>query len=125
MRLDDTDVEAAYYGLSWFIRQCNLGGRPLPPEVGRLYARLDHRVRLSPTRHENGCADEDQSPSGEETWIGSSEAAQILDWSNRQVQRHAIDLGGQIVGGRWLFRESDVKDYAGRRAGDGEHRPGI
>lgn len=43
----------------------------------------------------------------------------MLSWSKRQVQRHADDLGGRIIGGRWLFRESDVRDYAAERHGDG------
>lgn len=119
MKLDDIEVQAAYYGLAAFVRQRKEACRPLPPEVGRLYERLDKRIRLSSTRHETCCGDEDPSRSQEETWIGSPEAAQMLSWSKRQVQRHADDLGGRIIGGRWLFRESDVRDYAAERHGDG------
>jgi hypothetical protein len=47
-----------------------------------------------------------------DVWIGSPRAAEILGWSKRQVQRRAADLDGQIVAGRWLFRESTVHEYA-------------
>lgn len=41
MKLDDIEVQAAYYGLAAFVRQRKEACRPLPPEVGRLYERLD------------------------------------------------------------------------------------
>lgn len=116
MRLDEGEVRAAYYGLSECVRQTNLGGRALPPGVGRLFSRLEDR--LSRGRHETSDRATDQPPSEGETWIGSPEAARMLSWSKRQVQRHALDMGGKLIGGRWMFRESDVADYA-ERNGDG------
>jgi len=112
MNLRGDDLEAAYYAVAGFIRQCCLIGRIPPPEVRRVYKRLDSHIRLSQGRHETGSTATAEASSNEETWIGSRQAALILGWSKRQVQRHATELGGQITSGRWLFRESEVIDYA-------------
>jgi hypothetical protein len=116
VRFDSDEIEAAYYGLAGFIRLCELDPRrstPPPTEVSRLYHKLDAVVRMSPTRHETGCGADDAEPS--ELWIGSPEASRILGWSKRQVQRHAHEMGGRIIGGRWLCRESDVIAFAAER----------
>jgi helix-turn-helix protein len=123
MRLQHGEVQAAYYAVAGFIRQCNLGGRRPPPEVEHVFRRFDSHVRLSRGRHESGCAADDESLSEDETWIGSPEAAEILAWSKRQVQRHANELCGRIIGGRWLFRESDVIDYMEGLRADGPTSP--
>jgi hypothetical protein len=122
VRLDVVEMQAAYYAVAACIRERRLGGRAVPDEVYRLYQRL-HTACLSRGRHENGSGAEDAQSSGVEKWIGSPEVAQLMGWSKRQVQRHAREMRGQIAGGRWLFRESDVIAYAEGRAADGT-RPG-
>lgn len=46
--------------------------------------------------------------------IGTVEAARILGWGIRRVQRHAADLEGRKVSGKFVFPEAAVRDYAGR-----------
>jgi hypothetical protein len=121
VRLRQDEVEAAYYAVAGFIRLCELDPRrskPPPPEVRRLYRKFDAAVRVSPTRHESGCGAEDAGPS--EVWIGSTEAARMVGWCPRQVQRRALELCGQrTVGGCWVFPLSEVVAFvAERSAGD-------
>ena len=119
MRLDDTEVRAAYYGLSECVRQRNLAGRSLPLEVEQLFGKLHDQIRLSRARQESCSAAEDASSSEGEVFIGSAEAAQMLNCSKRHVQRHAREIGGQLIGGRLAFRHSEVRDFAERTAANG------
>lgn len=119
MRLNETEVKAAYYGLSECVRQRNLAGRSLPLEVEQLFSRLHDRIRLARARQESCSAAADASPSKGEVFIGSAEAARMLNRSKRHVQRHAAEMGGQLIGGRLAFRPSHVRDFAERIAGDG------
>jgi hypothetical protein len=118
VNLSHQEVQAAYYGLSGFVRHQVLGLRPVPPEVAKLVTRLDLHVRMSSTRHESDC--ETTSVRQSEVWIGAAAAASLLgkpgDAGLRWVQRHAEALGGQLTGNRWFFRESDIIDYLGRLA---------
>lgn len=108
MRLTDDEnlIRGAYYCCAEVLRNRRLSGQPVPAWLPTLYARLDAEVRVSRARHEIGC----QLRELEDEWIGTAEAAAILGWSQRRVQRRATDLGGQVVSGRWLFRESLLKD---------------
>lgn len=112
LRLDDGEVWAANYGLSEFLRHRHLAGKPKPPAVLLLRDRLNSHVRLSSTRHENGCAATDRQ--GSEVWIGATAAAAMLGRGPRYVQRHAEQIGGQLIGGRYVFLESDVIDFMKR-----------
>jgi hypothetical protein len=112
MRLDSGEVQAAYYAVSGFIRERCVGGRAVPGEVERLFRRLDHTVRMSRARHESGCTADDAPPSDVDAWIGTRDVAQMLGWKVRRVQRHALQLGGQMSSGRLLFRESAVIEYS-------------
>jgi hypothetical protein len=118
MNLDDDEIKAAYYGLCGFVRQRVLAGRPVPPEVLRVRHRFDAHVRLSSTRHETGCGA--NPPTQSEVWIGAAATASALGKSGtaglRWVQRHAEQLGGQLIGGRYVFRESQIIDFIDRRA---------
>ena len=109
MNLDSDGVRTAYYCAAWVLRSLEENRRPVPDWLRNHFDRLDSEVRMSRGRQEKCCV---EPSSEEETWIASPEAAQILGWSKRQVQRHAKDLAGQIVGGRWLFRESLVVECA-------------
>lgn len=121
MNLDDAEVQAAYYGLSAFLRHLHIAQRSAPPEVMHLRQRLDAHVRLSSTRHENGCDATEQPQS--EVWIGATATAAMLNRGPRWVQRHAQQIGGQLIGGRFVFRESDVIDYMERQAAHGRTDP--
>lgn len=113
-RLSDDDVRAAYYCASEVLRSRRLRGQPVPPWLAALVGRLDDEVRASRTRQEIVGEQPQLEP---KAWIGSAEAAALLGWSRRQVQRRAADLDGSRIGGRWLFREAVVIEYAeGRRS---------
>jgi hypothetical protein len=114
MKLDDDEVQAAYYGVAACLRQRQIGGRPVPPEVRQLYERLDQNLRLSRKRHETGGVATDAGPS--QTWIDAADTAALLGRGLRWVQRHAAELGGERFGGRWHFKQSDVIDSAERHA---------
>ena len=110
MRLADGQLRAAYYCAAEVLRSRRLAGQPIPDWLHRWHARLDDEVRMSRTRQ-----DFDASPAESEEqdlWIGSPEAATLLGWSLRQVQRRASDLAGRIIAGRYMFRESEVRLYA-------------
>lgn len=111
MRLDDDAVRAAYACAAESLRNRVNQNVPVPFWLQSLYGRLDLEVRLSRTRQETDW-DGEESEEKDSRWIGSPEAAAILGWSTRKVQRLAPDLDGQLTAGRWLFRESAVTDYA-------------
>jgi hypothetical protein len=66
----------------------------------------------SPTRQQRQAALEESDVCI--TRIGTALAAQLLGWSTRRVQRHADVLGGQMIGGRLVFRERDIANYSER-----------
>lgn len=108
----DFDVRAAYTCVAEVVRRRVRCGEPVPAWLRAHYARLDVQVRLSPPRQ-----DPEGSGAESEEWIGSSDAATLLGWTTRQVQRLAADLDGRIVAGRWMFRTDTVCAY--REACDG------
>ena len=112
MNLQGIEIEAVYYAVSGFIRERYISGRPIPAEVLSVRHRLDAHVRLSSTRHETGL--ETTNPEDSEVWIGATATAAKIGRGLRYVQRHATDIGGQLIGGRYLFRETDVIDYMER-----------
>jgi hypothetical protein len=111
VNLSDDDLRAAYFCAAEVVRISRLGGRPISAGVRSFYDRLgvEIRVRLSRSRQEFDCVPEQLSV---DRRIGAAEAAMILGWSKRQVQRRCADLDGEKVGGRYLFRESIVTEYA-------------
>ena len=95
------------------------GFRTAPPPwaVQTLYERLDAEVRaMSRPGRRNSCSGEQSEP---EKLIGSRQAADITGYTQRHVNRIAPSLGGVRVDKRWVFRESDVRDYAEGRNGPG------
>jgi hypothetical protein len=118
MKLIDEEIRAACYCASEVLRGRRLGGQPIPPWLRRLHQRLDTEVRMSRTRQEF-----DDAPAELDThdsWIGSPEAAALLGWSLRRVQRRASDLDGRIIAGRYVFRESVVRRFAEELCHDGD-----
>lgn len=47
-----------------------------------------------------------------EEWIGCRDAATILGWTTRQVQRRASGLEGRKTSAGWIFPASVVEEYA-------------
>jgi hypothetical protein len=88
---------------------------PAPWAVQSVYERLGTEVRaMSGPGHQKGRGGE-QSDS--EKLIGSRQAAAISGCTQRHVNRIAKSLSGVFVDGRWVFRESVVRDYAEGRNG--------
>jgi hypothetical protein len=106
----DDRVRAAYYCAAEVLRSRKLKGQPVPPWLAAHYKSLDEDIRgVSQSRHESDCAGEESET---EQWIGAREAGEILGRSKRQVHRIAASLGGELIDGRWLFRKSEVNEYA-------------
>jgi hypothetical protein len=94
-------------------RNRQLSGQPIPGWLKRHYTRL-HAEILSRTRRETDC-DTDEDGQLAHEWLGSREVATMLLLSPRQVQRHAGELGGRLIGGRWMFNRSATEAHAERR----------
>jgi hypothetical protein len=110
VNLQGDELSAAYAVAAEAVRTRVTRRAPVPQWLQRHFQRLDLEVRVSRTRQESGCAGEELDEKDSRS-IGTPEAAVILDWSTRKVQRRATDLDGQRVAGRWMFRESVVRDY--------------
>jgi hypothetical protein len=87
------------------------------PWLVRLVRHWELEVAVSSSRQEW-----EGSDSESEHEIGTAEAARILGWHPRQVQRRAADLDAWKFAGALVFRRSDVEQYAegltdDRRAG--------
>lgn len=102
--------DGVLWAVSKFVRERQLHGIPIPPEV--LYA---HRwlTAMSVIGLEFDCPAEESEP-GE--LIGAEEAARLLGCSTRHVRRLAADLDGVRPSGRHLvFRRRSVIEYANAR----------
>lgn len=116
----DDEVQAAVYCASEVVRSRVLKGQPVPRWLAAHHREME--ARWSRLRQEIACggkASDDQhvvwirsAPDRHEVWIGVREAGRILGRSQRQVQRTAVSLGGERVGGRWLFRRTDIEQHA-------------
>ncbi|MEZ0382170.1 helix-turn-helix domain-containing protein [Mycobacterium sp. pW045] len=112
VQLNETEVQACYYGLAHFMRQQRIRQRPVPRSVELLYRRIDAAIRtpVSDSGHQISAV-----PTQSDVWITAREAADILGVSKRQAQRLHADLDGQLIGGRWLFKRETVQEYAHER----------
>jgi hypothetical protein len=100
------NVQAAYYCSSALIRNRQRTGEPVPDWLRQHHAQLDAEIRgLSRTRHHD---DEIDCDLGESNQIGAREAAVLLGWSIRKVQRRKEDQGGRLVGGGLIFDRSAI-----------------
>lgn len=102
------ELQAAYHCAAEVLRYRVMRGQPVPAWLKAHYQQLDNEVRSSRTRQETDTAGEQLEPE----WIGTVEAARLLNWTPRQVQRLAADLDGRMCSGRWMFRSQAVRDYA-------------
>jgi len=103
------DLRVSYYCAAEVLRRRQRTGEPIPQWLRRHYDRLDTAYRLSDSGHESGC---DMGELEADKLITCAEAALIIGCSKRSAQRlAATDLGGQIIGGRWLVKLSAVMEY--------------
>lgn len=86
-------------------------GRPIPGPIRRHIEQL-----LSGSVDGTECV-AGQQESTHETFIDTAAAAQILGCSTRYVRKISRSLDGDRIAGRWVFRESAVRDYT-----EGRHR---
>lgn len=108
VELDEAEARAIAIVLSDVIRDYAKAGRPTPRRVVALYRRIDQACSVSSRRHvERVCREE----LGDKR-IGSRQAAALLGWNVRRVQRLRADLGGELVGDRLVFDERAVREYA-------------
>ena len=109
MNFSDGELRYLLYCCSAELRARRAGK---PPGVQRplvdLVRRLELELAVSDVRQE-----QDGGVSGSEyEAIGSQEAADILGWTTRQVQRRAADLDGRKTNPRcWVFPKRSVLDY--------------
>src|SRR5271169_3188196 len=94
-------------------------GKPIPEWMALLHGKLSATVELDELM---SGSDTFASASGqgfrsnaaqfEEKLITATDAAKILKVDVRSIRRIAADLDGEVVGNRWLFRETTVREYA-------------
>jgi helix-turn-helix protein len=102
-----------YYCAAEVVRNRQLSGQPVPNWLKQHHSRL-HAEVLSCTRREIDCEADEVGQSAHE-WFDSREVATMLLISPRQVQRLAGELGGRLVGGRWVFNRSAIEAFSERR----------
>jgi hypothetical protein len=73
-------------------------------------AELAREVAMLSSQQSEQCGQSDLE--NESDWIGSQQVSRILGWNIWTVQRRANDLDGRKVAGKYVFRESAVRDYA-------------
>lgn len=91
-------------------------GEPVPPEFRRVLARLTDLLEIGTA----GCATETENDValGEWTqWVGTPEAAHMLDCTPAYVRRIAERLGGRLVGGRWMIPRRNLSQHLEGRDG--------
>jgi hypothetical protein len=118
----DEELQLNYYCAAEVIRTRVLGGRPIPRWLHDHYRRLDARIVSRPGR-EIGIDDENARElfqrvecAQNQDLISAAEAALIIGCSKRQATRIAVELGGRIIGGRWMFDRETVLQHAKRKA---------
>lgn len=109
--MSDEHLRAAYYCAAAVIRSRQRSGEPIPEWLRRHYRRLDEHINMSRSGQFGHESDSSGGQLEDDTLITAREAAELLGKSKRQCQRIAADLGGHIVGGRWLFRRAAVIEY--------------
>jgi hypothetical protein len=116
VKLTPTEVRACLYAVAQFRRAAVMGGRRVPPSVAALADRLDRELRFgaSPARHQSDSGPGQLEPerTDADQLIGTWQAAKLLGWTVRRVQRHRADLEGRLIGGRLVFRTNVVREYA-------------
>lgn len=113
MRLNPNEIRAAYYAVSTCRRA--LAGRPVPPSVNALAARLENVMRcgeaVTRSRQADDAATGESKPVNTMEFVGARLAAEMLGTSVSTVLRRAADLDGRMVGRQWVFPTLAVEEY--------------
>jgi hypothetical protein len=104
MNLDATVVEATHHAIKRYVKELERAKLPVPHSLRQVkeFWELQFRCALSSERH--------QSSDDPEQWIPSREAAEMLVWNIRTVQRRKADLGGKRMGRSLMFPAATVKE---------------
>ena len=108
MILDDDEVRQSLYCCSEVLRARRRGAGPVSQWLVRLVRRYELEVATSRSRQPE-C---DGVQPLKHEWIGTREAATVLGWTRRQVQRRAADLEGWKTSAGWIFPADVVLEYA-------------
>lgn len=106
----DEDVLAAYNLSAEVIRTRRFRGTPIPQWIREFHYRTntERQARMTRSRQESHCGGAELVL---DKRISAAEAANLLGWSKSTILRRATDLDGEIVGGRWIFRQSAVTEF--------------
>ncbi|MCK5751501.1 MAG: hypothetical protein KAH46_02215, partial [Mycobacterium sp.] len=87
-----------------------ISGNPQAPWLARLLRRLELQYAVSQARRHEPA---DATCSNHEEFVGTREAATLLGWTTRQVQRRQTDLDGRkLASGQLVFPANAVREYA-------------
>ncbi|MFE3441655.1 helix-turn-helix domain-containing protein [Nocardia sp. NPDC059180] len=112
--LDGRDVLLAAVAVKLALQRFASQGQPPPRGMTELFAALEAAAgSMSPPRQ-----DADAEPLPGPDWLTTDQTAEALGLSRRSVQRIARQLGGQKIGGRWLFDPPRIRLEATARAED-------
>jgi hypothetical protein len=109
MNLSDDEVRQSFYCASEVLRARRRGAGPVLPWLVKLVRRYELELATSRSRQDHAGG---MQPLDHEKWIGTREAAAILGWTSRQVQRRAADLEGRKSSAGWIFLASNVIEYS-------------
>ncbi|GAB3228223.1 hypothetical protein [Mycolicibacterium hippocampi] len=109
MNLSEDETQAALYCVTELVDRRRRAGVPVPNWMTKLGMRLKLASLMSPSGHESGCS---ETESEADRLIGTSEAATILQMTERHTRRIASDLDGEYIAGRLVFNLFTVTEYA-------------
>lgn len=106
MKLTPTEIRAGVFVMRLFRQSANR----VPPSVAALAERLETAVRVGDASPWRQSAPAEPSCSQRVELIGTAEAARILGWTMRRVQRHAADLDAVWLGDRLAYPAERVRE---------------
>jgi hypothetical protein len=113
VRLDDDELWWVLYACSQEQRYRSTGyrgsRRPVSPQLARVIRRLELEVATSRLRQDDVGA---VQLSEHEDPLVTRDAAAVLGWTTRKVQRHSADLEGRKTSAGWIFPAAAVHAYA-------------
>jgi hypothetical protein len=114
----DEFLHASYYCAAEIVHGRRRSGAPIPQWLREHHQRLDAAIRGMSPRGQHVAGNASSGTQSQDAVIGTRQAAQMLNMAPRQVRRHAQELGGMLIGDRWLFSRQNVADYAARGGTD-------
>lgn len=119
MPLSERHVRLALFCVGEELRARQAGKAPVLRWLHELVRALECELAVSQSRQPGGDEPTDSNRvMGDQ--VGTAEAARILGWSRRRVQRRAADLSGYPVAGRYLFDRDHIQQIA-EESTDGRH----